>query len=182
VDAGVPLLTYFAASLRSARARFGYLEALNAYDTVVLAHRLTTDAASVRARLEAFLAGGGTVFATAATVAELGGLAGVSAGACAALPAGTPVALADGTAPPQIVEPLPFSLCALPALPGGATVLATIGGAPAAARVPLGNGSLLVLAAGGYGMAAQGGSGGPGGAARTVGGPSGRPSGAEYSG
>ena len=31
VDAGVPLLTYLAASLRSVRARFGYLEALNAY-------------------------------------------------------------------------------------------------------------------------------------------------------
>ena len=134
------------------------LEVLGRYDTVVLAHRLRSGArGDVRARLEAFVAGGGRLLATADSVADLGGLGGVGVGDCAGAPAGTAFALADGSGGSNVTEPLAFTLCAL-ALPPGAEVLASVAGAsgaPAAARVALGNGTLVVLAPGGYGMAPQ---------------------------
>ena len=123
------------------------------YDTLVLAHRAEAEPAALQRRLGRFLAGGGTVWATASTLADLGGLAGMSVGGCARATAGMHVALPGGA--PDLVEPLAFDLCALAVAPGGAPVevLATVGGQLAAARVPAGNGSLLVVAAGNYGMA-----------------------------
>jgi len=147
------------------------LEVLGAYDTLVLAHRLVTEAGSVQARLGAFLGAGGTVLATASTLADLGGtLGGVTLGACSPTAPGTLITLEDGTQPPQLTEPLPFQLCALALPTSGVTLLATTtgpggggggggGGAvlPVAASVAVGNGTLLVLAAGGYGMVLNGG-------------------------
>ena len=118
------------------------------YDTVVLAHRVEAEPAALQRRLGRFLAGGGNVWATASTLSDLGGLAGVSVGGCASLPAGTHIAV-PGAA--DIVEALAFDLCAL-ALPAQSETLATVGGQVAVARVAVGNGSLVVVAAGNYGM------------------------------
>ena len=135
---------------------------LAAYDTIVLAHRLTTDSEEVSRRLAAFMLGGGNVLATASTLADLqaasssgaGSLAQVTIGACSSAPAGTIIDVVGGAA---IVEPLPFVLCALsfasPAPPNSSwAVLATSGGLPVALRVHSGNGSLIVVAAGNHGM------------------------------
>jgi len=123
------------------------------YDTVVLSHRAETDAADLARRLEDFMRGGGTVVATASTISDLGGLAGVAVGACAPAPIGTTISLASGGA--DIVEPRPLVLCAAAPSGGGWSVLATVsgGGAPAAAQVSLGSGALVVILAGNYGMA-----------------------------
>jgi hypothetical protein len=122
------------------------------YDTVVLAHRAETDAADLARRLGNFIAQGGTVISTASTLADLGGLAGVTIGACAAAPAGTRVELADGGT--DIVETRPLVLCAAAvAGPAGSyDVLATAGGAPVAVRARVGNGTLVAILAGAYGM------------------------------
>ena len=122
------------------------------YDTVVLAHRAETDAADLARRLGVFMAGGGTVVATASTLQDLGGLADVTVGACAPAPVGTHVRFADGSA--DVVEARPLVLC--DATPGasGWTVLATLAadGTPVAARAPWGNGSLVAILGGNYGM------------------------------
>ena len=121
------------------------------YDTVVLAHRAETDAADAARRLGAYMAAGGNVVATAATLSDLGGLGGVAVGVCAPAPAGTAFALTAGGAP--VVEPRPLVLCAAAPGAGGWEVLATTpAGAPAAARVRVGNGTLLAVLVGNYGM------------------------------
>jgi hypothetical protein len=129
---------------------------LAAYDTIILAHRATTDAAEVSRRLSAFMSGGGNVFATASTLADLqaagaASTAGIVIGACAPAAANTSIDVIGAT---TITEPLSFVLCALGmAQPNGSwSVLATAGGQPVAVRVQSGNGSLTVVAAGNYGM------------------------------
>ena len=125
------------------------------YDTVVLSGRVETDALDVSRRLEGFLTNGGTVVTTASTLSDLLGdvlaASGISIGPCAPAPAGTLVALASGGAP--IVEPAPFVTCSLLG-PSNWVVLATglKDGAPLAVQVPVGNGSLVVIGAGNYGM------------------------------
>lgn len=123
---------------------------LTLYDTVVLAHRAETDAGDLARRLGAFLSGGGRVVATASTLADLGGLAGVAIGACAPAPAGTRIALAAGGS--DIIEPRPLVLCAATPGPDGWEVLATVGGTPVAVRVRVNNGTLVAVLAGAYGM------------------------------
>lgn len=133
---------------------------LAAYDTIVLAHRATTDAAEVARRLSAFILSGGNVFSTASTLADLQGfslngtsLGGIVVEACAPAPAGTTVQVVGGE---DIVEPLPFILCALHASSNSTwNVLASINGVPAAVRMQMGNGSLVVVAAGNYGMSTE---------------------------
>ncbi len=106
------------------------------------------------------MAGGGKVLATAASVGDLGGLAGAGVASCSAAPSGTVFTLLDGSGQGgNVTEPLDFSLCtlALPPPPAAAavTVLATAAasGAPVAVRIAFGNGSLTLLAPGAYGMA-----------------------------
>jgi hypothetical protein len=125
------------------------------YDTVVLSGRIETDALDVSRRLEGFLMTGGTVVATASTLSDiLGGVlaaSAVSIGACSPAPAGTLIALASGG--PPIAEPAPFVTCALLG-PSTWVVLATSvkDGTPVAAKVSVGNGTLIVIGAGNYGM------------------------------
>ena len=121
------------------------------YDTVVLAHRAETDAADLARRLGKFASAGGNVVATASTLSDLGGLAGISVGPCAPAPAGTRVHFADGTA--DVVEARPLVLCAATPGAGGWEVLATTDdGAPVAARARVGNGTVVAILAGSYGM------------------------------
>jgi hypothetical protein len=130
------------------------LPVLQQYDTLVLAHRATTDSADVQRRLLAYAAGGGRLVLTASTLADLtalgGGFAGVSLLPCTPQPAGTVVKLAgSGEA---VTEPLAFVACPLQAT-GPSQLLASFpGGQPAAVTVALGNGSVTVLGAGNYGM------------------------------
>ena len=96
------------------------LEVLLRYDTAVLAHRVGVgEAAHLRAKLEAFLAAGGAVFATADSVWDMGGLGGVDGALrppqpCPTFPAGTAVTLEDGSLPSTLAEPFAFTACALP--------------------------------------------------------------------
>lgn len=118
------------------------------YDTIVLAHRAEAEPAALQRRLGRFLAGGGNVWASASSLGDLGGLAGVTVGGCVSQPAGTHVAVAGAA---DIVEALAFDLCGL-TFSGPFEALATVGGQVAAARVAVGKGSLTIVAAGSYGM------------------------------
>ena len=158
------------------------LEVLMAYDTVVVAHRLETDAAAVAEKLNGVVSKGGKVVITASSLRDLqegvnardgsgGALASVLVGTCIVQPAGTRVELASGD--PPIVEAQPFALCGLSQAAGSAKysssspsdttastnkssdweLLASVKGQPAVVRVKMGNGSVTVIAAGFYGMA-----------------------------
>jgi hypothetical protein len=141
------------------------LPVLQQYDTVVVAHRTTTDAADVLGRLLAYATAGGRVVLTASSLADLasqssvGGtsVAGVVVLPCSQQPAGTVVKLVGSGA--AVTEPLAFVACPLQAAaappPASWEVLATFaGGQIAAARVAVGNGSLTVIGAGNYGITA----------------------------
>lgn len=122
---------------------------LSLYDTVILAHRIETDSQDTALRLMSFISSGGTVVATASTLSDLGGLAGVSIGSCSPLPKGATFKIADGSA--DIVETRPLVICT----GSGPTwdVLATApNGAPAAVRISFNQGSLIVIFVGNYGM------------------------------
>lgn len=128
---------------------------LGAYDTLVVAHRLSTEGADVQRRLAAYASAGGHLVLTASSLADMqavsttGLLGNVAVGACTLQPAGTSIVLVNGT---SIVEPLPFESCSLSLLAGSWDVLATIAGQAAVASVAVGNGSVLLISAGNYGM------------------------------
>jgi len=128
------------------------LSVLSLYDTVILAHRAETDTQDAAARVNSFISSGGNVVATASTLSDLGGLAGITIGACLPLQKGAKFTIADGSA--DIVETRPLILCAA-SPPEGTSwdVLSTApNGAPAVVRISSGSGSLLAILIGNYGM------------------------------
>jgi len=129
-------------------------EVLTRYDTVIVAHRLTTEPREVRRKLEGHLASGGHVVITASSVMDLGGtLANVSVDACTAKTAGTKVRLANGSI---VAEPRPFVQCRITSSSDASTqVIATMvgDGLPAALRVTEpGGGSMTIIGAGNYSL------------------------------
>ena len=122
------------------------------YDTVIVAHRLTSEPTETLRKLEAYVNGGGRVVITASSVLDMGGtMLNTTVGPCAAKPAGTMVIFPNGS---TASEPEPFSFCPLMiANAPAAEVLATVDGQPAAIRVPSsGGGSLVLMGVGDYGL------------------------------
>ena len=122
------------------------------YDTIVVAHRLTSEPTETLRKLQAYVNGGGHVVITASSVRDMGGvMLNITTGACTMQPAGTIVTFPNGSA---ASEPNPFSFCPLQfAHASSADVLATINGQPAAIRVTGSHGgSLLLLGLGEYGL------------------------------
>ena len=130
---------------------------LAAYQTLVVAHRMTAEPTETARKLLEYVLGGGHLVITASAVLDLGGtFAGIRVGACAPVAAGTKFKIVDGGGS-TVVEPMPLQLCAVTA-PDNATVLATMmdsaAGQTAALRLsmPRGGGSVTLLAHGNYAM------------------------------
>jgi hypothetical protein len=135
----------------------------NRYDTVIVAHRMTSEPRETLRKLEGFASGGGHVFITASSVLDLGGtIANVSVGACAGVASGAVVNLANGS---NVHEPGPFVQCAIAIAAGtgpGLSVetLATLSGQPAALRVAFpSGGTITVVGAGNYAVGTNGNAG-----------------------
>jgi hypothetical protein len=123
------------------------------YDTVIVAHRLTTEPTETARKLGAYAAAGGNLVLTASSLADMAGSTvlgwSVDAAACQTLPAGTAIELVPSGQ--VVVEPGSFVLCPLQGGSGPATVLARLANntsQPVAVR----SGSMVLLAAGNYGM------------------------------
>ena len=122
------------------------------YDTLVVAHHLTSEAAEVSRKLSDFAFQGGRVVITASSINDIYAATGVwfgfSLDSCQSVRAGTTVSLSNGSI---ISEPHALSLCNLKPV-AQMTVLARTESSIVAAEVPLGNGSILALAVGNYAM------------------------------
>ena len=132
-------------------------ELLGHYDTVIVAHVLSTRKTIVAANLQRFVDGGGSLVLTISSLADLGvPIANVSADerdkkACAAVQPGLQVEFVDGT---KLTEVFAHSICHLSSgMPATATVLATEGGETVAFRTQSNaGGSLTLLLYGSYGV------------------------------
>jgi len=120
------------------------------YDTLVVAHRLTSEPGEARRKLEGYVRGGGHLVITASTVHDLGGLFNISMDerTCESVAAGARVRLSNDS---EITEPFGFVLCNVTA-PAAAKPLAWISGAPVAFEFAEGNGTLTFISAGNYSM------------------------------
>lgn len=145
---------------------------LAAYQTLVVAHRMTAEPKETARKLHEYVIGGGHLIITASAVLDLGGtFAGIQVGACTPVAAGTnfEVKVGDGVGD-TVVEPMPLQLCMV-TTPENATVLATMSSqgalleevrAPSAAAarqtaalrlsMSRGGGSVTLLAHGNYAM------------------------------
>lgn len=127
-------------------------EVLLSYDTVVVAHRLTSEPSEVKRKLEGFVAGGGHLVISASSVLDLGGtIANVTVRDCSTQQPNTVVTLSNGT---TLKERGPFVQCFLEVAPAATTtILATVAGNTAAVRVvEPGGGWTTVIGVGGYGL------------------------------
>ena len=126
---------------------------LSQYDTLIVAHRLTTEPDETAVKLLEYVLAGGHLVITASAVLDMGGtFAGIRVGACSAVPSEATFNVGDG---PNISEPMPLSLCEVHGT--NMTVVATMHHLTttqaAAVRVaaPEG-GSVLILAHDNYAM------------------------------
>lgn len=81
------------------------------YDSILVAHRLTSEPTETKRKLESFIAQGGNLLIVASSVTDLGGsIFNISVGDCSPQPSETKVQLANGS---MVTEGQPVVFCSL---------------------------------------------------------------------